>query len=316
MPAPRSLPSAPLPSPPGPWGPQPAAAALPARVWLQAGLRITCLSRQGEALGAEAGLELRAGPRGYRERQWGGHIWWGHAPSVWLYCGVGSGGRNADPQSLGWGWGMGKIEGSGLDERAQVPSCSGWGLTVQENRAWGSWWRLVPGSGLQKYLGVAQDWRPPCGLCLAQRLHSPPSLEARVMLPQVPSCLSSSCSPPGPQSVHRVDIRGPGWCEPTQDCQLLRPTWPALSCTTTQAASQRPSGPDSPLPLAYWNQQQWRLRTLPSEQHRRTVVLGGHRAAEVDFASYPRPPPLSLWAALGSPRWPCTAEKAMSTADR
>uniref|UniRef100_A0A8B9Y0Z6 UDP-GlcNAc:betaGal beta-1,3-N-acetylglucosaminyltransferase 8 n=1 Tax=Bos mutus grunniens TaxID=30521 RepID=A0A8B9Y0Z6_BOSMU len=89
---------------------------------------------------------------------------------------------------------------------------------------------------------------------------------------------------------------------------LLGPT-PASTEPTLPANLSARLGQTGPLPLAYWNQQQWRLGTLPgvnSTEAGDCGAWGAAAAAEIpDFASYPEDlRRFLLWAACRSfPPW-------------
>nr|XP_042088028.1 UDP-GlcNAc:betaGal beta-1,3-N-acetylglucosaminyltransferase 8 isoform X1 [Ovis aries] len=208
---------------------------------------------------------------------------------------------------------MGKIEGSGLDGKSQVPEWQWSGDSpVQENRASGGWWRAGLGSGPQKphrsCQGLARP--PPQRPCVSSAAPTAaPSLGRVMRCPKCLLCLSALLTLLG-LKVYIEWTSEPrlGKAYPGPRSTLPGPT-PASAEPTLPANLSARLGQTGPLPLAYWNQQQWRLGTLPgvnSTEAEDCGAWGAAAAAEIpDFASYPEDlRRFLLWAACRSfPRW-------------
>lgn len=196
--------------------------------------------------------------------------------------GAGWGSRNAESLvSRVRGWGMGKIEGSGLDGKSQGARMAvEWGFAGPGKPGIGwlveGWVRVRTTEASQELPGPGPAPAPKA-LCLFQQLPQPP-------LPWAGSCAAPSafsacqrCSHSWASKCTSVDIRAPaGQGLPRTWHPLPGPT-PASAEPTLRPTSQPVWARLAPCPWLTGTDQQWRLGTLRSEQHRAEDCGGGRR---------------------------------------
>ena len=201
-------------------------------------------------------------------------------------------------------------------ERARCQNGSGAGIrrsgkTRRPGVGWSveGWVRVWTAEASQELPGPRPNPRPK-GLCVSSAAPTAaPSLGQVMRCPKCLLCLSALLTLLG-LKVYIEWTSEPrlGKAYPGPRSTLLGPT-PASTEPTLPANLSARLGQTGPLPLAYWNQQQWRLGTLPgvnSTEAGDCGAWGAAAAAEIpDFASYPEDlRRFLLWAACRSfPPW-------------